>query len=104
MDLCDLHSHSWFGWLWNTWQPLVKEIRRVYAERVAGKVVRQAFSKKTKVYELEYYAEPSAGSTRIFIDIDLHYKEGYFVECHPRCSVQVGSDPKRLTLDSANFE
>ena len=68
MDLCDKHSHSWFGWLWNTEQEIVPEVRRTYAERIAGTPISQVFSKVTKRYELSFYADPKAGKTIILMD------------------------------------
>ena len=40
MDLCDQHSHSWLGWLYNHGKGdhIVEQVIRTFAHRVGGHI------------------------------------------------------------------
>lgn len=58
MDKCDEHSHSWFGWIYNpgTGEYIIKQIRRTYAQRIAGHLISQHYDENTKGFTMSYYA------------------------------------------------
>ena len=66
-------------------------------------MIKQKFDRKTKKYSLEFFADPNAGLTSIFLDTDLHYESGFEVECHPDCKLTHVSGGKYHVLDSARF-
>lgn len=70
MDECDKHSHSWFGWLFESSKnnEIVPEVIRTFAHRVAGDIVEQVFVEKTKQYRLVFNHIPDIGETVIFIN------------------------------------
>ena len=86
MDICDKYSNSWLGWQYKPNLPLVDEVKRVFAQRVAGNIISQQFNYTTKSYSLAYFAQRTAGITRIYVgdNNSIYGKQGYNLTITPR--------------------
>ena len=111
MDACDRYSNSWLGWQYKHGLPLVDEVKRVFTQRVAGNIISQNFNYMNKDYSLSYFAQRTAGVTRIYVGNGTIYgEEGYDVTIIPEniayhISEEMYLDiPSNLAFDNMRIE
>lgn len=116
MDVADQYLQSWLGWEYKPFDPItgadssiwfpngtldtgaIDILSRTYATAVAGVTTSMTYSADSKSFDLIYNTSSACtyAVTQVYLNEDVHYKNGYSVVATPAGSLTWWSPSKNL--------